>query len=109
MKTSEELAQVGLEVFDLTDGTAYAGRRLHSRNGSMQMEGLHRLAIAFVEKPESILQELGNAAVKLCGADSAGISIEREDKTDAHYYTWVATAGEYTTFLDASLPRYPSA
>ena len=75
----------------------------------MQMEGLHRLAVAFVENPNSILQELVNAAVQLCGADSAGISIEREDKTDALYYTWIATAGEYTSFLDASLPRYPSA
>jgi hypothetical protein len=48
----------------------------------MQMEGLHRLAVAFVESPETILQELINTAVRLCGADSAGISIEREgDKT----------------------------
>ena len=104
-----ELEAVGLEVVDLADETAITKRRLHSRNGSMQMEGLHRLAVAFVEQPEAILQELVNAAVRLCGADSAGISIERDGKTDEHYYQWIATAGEYSTFLDASLPKFPSA
>ena len=109
MRTTAELEAEGLELVDLADGKAFAGRRLHSRNGAMQMEGLHRLAIAFVEKPETILQELVNAAVRLCGADSAGISIEREDKTDKDHYKWIATAGEYSAFLNASLPKHPSA
>jgi len=108
-KSTAELEAVGLEVVDLSDETAIAQRRLHSRNGAMQMEGLLRLAIAFVEQPETILQELVNAAVRLCGADSAGISIERDDKTDQQYYKWIATAGEYSAFLDASLPKSPSA
>jgi signal transduction histidine kinase len=75
----------------------------------VQMAGLQRLAHAFVENPETILQELVNAAVALCGADSAGISIEREDGTDKDFYHWVATAGAYSGFLNAILPRYPSA
>jgi hypothetical protein len=108
-KSAAELEAVGLEVVDLADKTVYSKRRLHSRNGAMQMEGLHRLAVAFVERPETILQELVNAAVRLCGADSAGISIEREGKTDDDYFRWIATAGVYSAFLDASLPRYPSA
>jgi len=45
----------------------------------------------------------------LCGADSAGISLETEEKSDAHYYRWVATAGQYNGFFNAVLPRYPSA
>src|ERR1700712_2951171 len=108
-KSSAELEQVGLEVVDLTDGSFYSGRRLHSRNGSMQMEVLHRLAVAFLESPDTILQGLVNAAIRLCCADSAGISIEREGKTEEHFYRCIATAGEYSTFLDASLSRYPSA
>jgi hypothetical protein len=109
LQSLEQLEAAGLEVTDLADETVYAGRRLHSRNGAMQMEGLLQLAVAFVESPETILQELVNAAVRLCGADSAGISIEREGRTDEHYYRWVATAGEYSSFLNASLPRSPSA
>ncbi len=108
-RTAAELNEVGLEILDLAGETVFSQRRLHSRNGSMQIEGLHRLAVAFVEQPEGILQELVNAAVQLCGADSAGISIERADKTDQDYYRWIATAGEYSGFLDASLPRSPSA
>jgi hypothetical protein len=84
LQSLEQLEAAGLEVTDLADETVYAGRRLHSRNGAMQMEGLLQLAVAFVESPETILQELVNAAVRLCGADSAGISIEREGRTDEH-------------------------
>ena len=108
IQTPAQLEAAGLEVADL-DESAYANRRLHSRNGSMQMETLHRLAVDFVENPETILQELVNAAVHLCGADSAGISIEREDRSDENYYHWIATAGEYSSFMDATLPRAPSA
>jgi GAF domain len=99
----------GLEVVDLQSDPTFAARRLHARDAAMQMEGLQRLAHAFVERPETILQELVNAAVDVCGADSAGISIEQEDRTETNFYKWVATAGKYANFLDAILPRYPSA
>ena len=62
-----------------------------------------------MQSPDTILQELVNAAVDLCGADSAGISIETDEKSDANFYHWVATAGQYNGFLNAVLPRYPSA
>ena len=102
-------ADTGLEVLDLQDDFGFARRRLHSRDIAMQMEGMRRLTHAFVENPDTILQELVNAAVDLCGADSAGISMERENKTDEHFYHWVATAGQYARFLNATLPRNPSA
>jgi RNA polymerase sigma factor (sigma-70 family) len=99
----------GLEVFDLDTHAEFAGRKLHTRDATWQMEGLRRLTHSFVENPDTILQELVNAAVVLCGADSAGISLETEEKSDAKYYHWVATAGQYNGFLNAVLPRYPSA
>jgi RNA polymerase sigma factor (sigma-70 family) len=99
----------GLEVFDLDTHTEFTARRLHTRDVTLQMEGLRRLTHSFVQRPDTILQELVNAAVDLCGADSAGISLETEEKSDAHYYRWVATAGQYNGFFNAVLPRYPSA
>ena len=99
----------GLEVLDLYSDSAFAERRLHIRDVATQIEGMHRLATAFVLHPDTILQELVHAAVDLCGADSAGISMEREDGTDENFYHWVATAGAYSGFLNAMLPRYPSA
>jgi signal transduction histidine kinase len=98
----------GLEVVDVQMDAAFA-RHVHDRDMKAQMEGMRRIARVFVESPETILKELVNAAVDLCGADSAGISVEREDRTDADFYHWVATAGKYSQFLNASLPRYPSA
>jgi transcriptional regulator with GAF, ATPase, and Fis domain len=102
-------ADTGLEVLDLQRSPEFEERRLHTRNVAMQMEGMRRLTRAFVESPDTILQELVNAAVDLCGADSAGISIEQEEESDANFYRWVATAGEYARFLNATLPRFPSA
>jgi hypothetical protein len=102
-------ADSGLEVIDIVSDAAYAARRVHVRDVAVQMEGMQRIAHAFVENPETILQELVNAAVELCGADSAGISVEREDRTDQNFYHWVATAGQYSGFMGAVLPRYPSA
>ncbi len=99
----------GLEVIDLESDLAFQARHLHARDVQVQMEGLRRLTQAFVEAPASLLQELVDAAVDLCGADSAGVSVQQEDATDANYFRWVATAGEYSRFLNATLPRSPSA
>lgn len=99
----------GIEVIDIANDAPFASRSARVHHVSKQMEGMQRIAQAFVEKPETILQELVNAAVTLCDADSAGISIEKEDGTESDFYHWVATAGEYSAFLNAVLPRYPSA
>jgi hypothetical protein len=103
------LEDTGLEVMDLREDTVFASRDLHVRDIATQMEGLQRLSRALLERPETILNELVHTAVDLCGADSAGISIERDDATDEEFYHWIATAGVYSGFLNAILPRYPSA
>jgi hypothetical protein len=107
--TIQSNADSGLEVVDIRDNSEYANRQLHARDITTRMRGLQRIAHAFVESPGTVLQELVNAAVELCGADSAGISIEKDDRTDESFYHWVATAGLYSDFLNAILPRYPSA
>jgi RNA polymerase sigma factor (sigma-70 family) len=104
-----QLADTGLEVVDLQNDPAFARRQLHVRDVASHIEGMNRLARVFVESPTNILQQLVTAAVDLCGADSAGISIEQKDGPEDNFYHWVATAGQYSQFLDAKLPRYPSA
>ena len=106
---ASNLENTGLEVLDLESDAAFLSRPLHTRDATAQLEGLRRIGRAFVESPETILQELVDAAVNLCGADSAGISIEKDDGSDREFYHWVATAGQYSAFFDAVLPRYPSA
>jgi signal transduction histidine kinase len=102
------LAGSGIEVLDLLTDAGFAKRSLHHDNFAAQGEGMLRLGRSFLDSPDSLLQELVNAAVLLCGADSAGISIARES-SEAEYYEWVATAGEYSHFLSAMLPKAPSA
>jgi len=99
----------GLEVIDLREDSEFASRRLHTRDAARQMVGLQRLSRAFVETPDTILQELVDIAIDLCEAESAGISVERPDGTDETFYQWVAAAGDYQSFFNAMLPRYPSA
>ena len=106
---SAVLENTGLDVIDVRVDREFRARRLHVRDWASQSEGLRALAHAFVERPETLLQELVEAAVTLCEADSAGISLERENRTDAEFYEWVATAGQYSGFLNAVLPRHPSA
>lgn len=99
----------GLEVMNLDEDAAFAARPLHERDMGRQIEGMRRLSQAFVEAPETILQELVNAAVEFCGADSAGISMVQDVPTEDNTYRWVAAAGQYKDFLNATLPRSPSA
>ena len=103
------LEETGLEVLDLRIDSAFSGRKLHTRDIGVPMAGLQRLSQALLERPDTILHELVSAAVDLCGADSAGISIEKENGSDEEFYHWIATAGAYSGFLNAILPRYPSA
>ncbi len=102
-------ADTGLEVTPILNNVAFAQRKLHEHDVFTQMKGMQRIARAFVADPINILQELVNAAVDLCGADSAGVSIVDDGGTDHDFYHWIATAGCYSGFLDAHLPRYPSA
>jgi hypothetical protein len=106
---TNELEDTGLEVLDLDTHAESATRSLHARDVALQMERVRRLTHAFVHTPQTILKELVNVAVELCGAESAGISLETEEKSADNFYNWVAIAGAHNGFLHAILPRYPSA
>lgn len=108
MDVSRKLEKADLEVIDLRDGTLYAKRNLSAHDGSIQMEGVHRFARAMAQDPETIFQQLAEAAVELCGADSVGITVECEGE-DGFYSSWVAVAGEDSPFLNASPPLFPIA
>ena len=88
----EDLAVVpadsGLEVIDLQSDLSFNKRPLRVRDFATQIEGMDRLARVFVERPDTILQELVDLAVELCGADSAGISMVRQEekRSEDGYY-----------------------
>ncbi len=98
-----------VEVIDLRSDAAFAARAARPQNLDQQMEGMQRIARSFVQSPESVLQELVDTALKLCNADSAVISIEKEDGTDSDFYQWIAAAGQYAPLRNSTFPRHPSA
>jgi hypothetical protein len=99
----------GLEVVDLYGDPDFAARNLRSRHLSTPIDGVSRIARSFVEAPDTVLQELVQSAIDLCGADSAGISLEVPGSTDAQHHEWIATAGQYASLRNSVFPRVPSA
>jgi hypothetical protein len=98
-----------VEVIDLREDSAFASRSERPQNQALQMQGMQRIARAFVQSPEAVLQELVDTAMALCGADSAVISVEKEDSPESGRYQWVAAAGQLAHLRDSVLPHHPSA
>ncbi len=109
VQTGPAVDDSGLEVVDLYTEPSFMSRPLRDRDRAPHLDGMRRLAHAFVEHPDTLLQQLVNCAIELCGADSAGISLQQVSETGEVTYHWVATAGSYARFLDAVLPAFPSA
>lgn len=65
---------------------------------------LSELAQVLADNPGSVAQALVEAALRLTGAHSAGLSLE-EHADGKGLFRWVATAGEYERYLHGTLPR----
>lgn len=94
----------GLLLHDLWSCRSFGARSRRRRNKQHQAEAIFRLAGVMVREPASTLEALAEAAVALCEADSAGVSLRcvAADGTPSH--EWVATAGLYAGALRATLP-----
>jgi K+-sensing histidine kinase KdpD len=103
---SASIAPPGVEVSDLLLNMDFQRREVRARNGAKQVDALRRLARVFAENPERVLQELSEVAADLCGADSAGVSLESKNEAGDAVFHWAATCGEFAPFLDAMLPRH---
>ena len=100
----------GLEITDLQSDPSFAARPIRARNITVLPEAMRRIAHAFIEEPESILQVLVESAVEFCGADSSAISLEIDEaiRTEEAYYNWVAIAGQYAGMYNTIFPHYPT-
>ncbi len=99
----------GLEVVDLATSNGLRHRPLRRRGAQQQFDALWTTSLSFIERPESLAQDLADAAMGICGADSAGISSEQPHRSDEEYFLWIAASGRMRAMLDATLPRWPSA
>ncbi len=62
------------------------------------------MAQAIAASPESILQKLADAALLLCRAHSAGLSLLEEDDQQSNFH-WRAIVGEWAPHLNGKTPR----
>src|SRR5579872_4732712 len=62
------------------------------------------LAQAMADAPETLARRLVEAALKLCRAGSAGLSL-LETGTDGEVFRWAALAGEYAPHVGGTTPR----
>ena len=67
-------------------------------------EALRALMRVMSDAPDKVLQKLTDTAMSLCGAGSAGISLDESD-TGERIFRWRATAGGYTKYLNGTMPR----
>jgi hypothetical protein len=96
----------GVEVLDLQSNADFLARPSHQRDALAQLAGMQRLARAFTENSDGVLQELSDIAVQLCGAESAGISLETFGPEGEQLFQWVAISGVYSPFLNATVPYH---
>jgi signal transduction histidine kinase len=72
-----------------------------------EQAALLALAHTMAEAPQTILQHLADTALRLCRADTAGISL-LETHDGAEVFRWEALAGVYADRLNTTMPRHAS-
>ncbi|MEP6913659.1 MAG: ATP-binding protein [bacterium] len=70
-------------------------------------DALKMLSQALADEPQTILQKLVEVALRLCRADTAGISL-LENHDGKEVFRWEALAGVFADRLDNTMPRYAS-
>ncbi|SDE81671.1 ATP-binding protein [Terriglobus roseus] len=91
-----------MDLRDLLEDQAFRDRPRQLRDPDRGSIAFRHFAEILGGDRESVLQELVDAVVNLCGADSAGISLERPDEGT---FEWVAVAGSFERYLHGRTPR----
>jgi len=101
------LAQVPFSLDDVVVNAELARRPSRPPDYAAEHEALMALAHTMAEAPQTILQHLADTALRLCRADTAGISL-LETQHGAEVFRWEALAGVYADRLNTTMPRNAS-
>src|SRR6478672_7976396 len=63
------------------------------------------LADEMAQRPDNVLNLLCELILQICSADSAGVSLLREETDE---FVWPAVAGAWAPFVNGSMPRSAS-
>ena len=97
------IEQASLESVIITD--QLRARPLRDRDDKALTAALVKLAQTMANAPDTVLQKLVETGLELCQAQSSGVSILTEIDGKPSF-RWDAVAGQYSSFLWGTLPRY---
>lgn len=101
---SAELREIPLALDQVLKTSELFRRVSRTPEYAAENRALIGLAHAMNQAPRTFLQKLADAALELCHADSAGISI-LESPEGASMFRWRAVAGRYAPNIDTSMAR----
>jgi signal transduction histidine kinase len=96
-------AAAGLDDVLITDDLS--GRAPRPPEYEAENRALVHLAHTMVDSPENILQMLAEAALELCNAQTAGISLLESSDAGEEIFRWRALAGTHASNLGGMTPR----
>ena len=95
-----------LKVVDLELSSEFRSRPPQKRSTQVQLRTLRRMVRGFAMCPGKTLQAIADAALDLCKADSAGVSVDTQDANGMPVLYWAATSGKYARLREAMLPKF---
>src|SRR4051812_40389827 len=101
-KNSGSAKRAPIEAVIATD--RLVSRPYRTPDYKAETEVLRKLSRKLSESPQNALNTLVEEAMRVCGAESAGVSIAEIDHT-GEIFRWHAVAGKLSPFLSATMPR----
>jgi len=98
--TADIVAPLG----DVDATAAISARASRPSDFEAESRSMAKLVDILANRPEDLPQALVDAARTLTGADSAGITLERE-RQDNTIFEWIATTGEFSRYVKGTMPR----
>jgi hypothetical protein len=98
----------GVKIEDLLNSHDFLSRHPKETAPKRELVASARLKRCLAHDPNSFLEELVQIAVDFSGADSSGISLEEENNNGELQFRWIAVAGSFARYLNATTPRFYS-
>ncbi|HEY5056383.1 MAG TPA: GAF domain-containing protein [Acidobacteriaceae bacterium] len=105
MTTATSTTESGMDLRNLLEDRGFARRRSRLRDPHAEVKALRQLAFALATGKDSVIQELVDAAISYCGADSAGISLLETTPSGQQRFRWISIAGSFSKYLQGTTPR----
>jgi PAS domain S-box-containing protein len=96
--------EVGCPLEDVVITPLLGRRPTRAPRHAEENAALVALSKELVDAPDRVLQSLADTACHLCGAESAGISLQ-EVENGRELFRWRATSGRMTPYLNGVMPR----